>query len=261
MALKASFLWLLLFRSMAETFCADFCTLYFEPTSTFAPISPPLLPWTPTDSCMQIQAHTNTLMWPFIHQLCFSLPLYEAITQLPPLWQSSQITSIWIPPLPLPIHLLPFLVSPCSIWPSSPLSLWLRSHSVITQHGATKEEGKSRDKHSHSEVIHKPLVYLQRSNIGSVSHYNPDSRAKMQECQRLKCLQEKQMESWEKGPHLPRLFNLAWLKLPSGLCALWWFQTKRWCLGWCVKAVCCPCSSQQITFCSSVHGCRDHTCN
>lgn len=229
-------------------FCADFCTLYFETTSTFVPISLPLLPWTPAHSCMQTWAHTNTLMWPVPHQLCFSLPLYEAITQLPPLWQSSQITSIWIPPLPLPLHLLPFIAGPCSIWRPSPLSLWLRSHSVIIQHGATKEEGKTRDKRSHSEAIHKPSVYLQRSNIGSVSRYNPDPWAKTQECQRLKCLREKQMASWEKGPHLPGLFNLAWLKLQSGLCALRWFHIERWCLLWCIKAVCCPCSSHQITF-------------
>lgn len=229
-----------------DIFCADFCTPYFETASTFVPISLPLLPWTPTHSCMQMRTHTNT---PFTHQLSFSLPLHEAITQLPPLWQSSQITSIWIPPLPPPpLHLLPFIAGPCSIGPPSPLSLWLRSHSVIIQHGATKEEGKTRDKHSHSEAIHKPSVYLRCSNIGSVSRYNPDPGAKTQECQRLKCLQEKQMASWEKGLHLPRLFNLAWLKLQSGLCALRWFRIERWCLLWCVKAVCCPCSSHQITF-------------
>lgn len=115
-----------------------FCMLYFERASIFV-LDFPAFAARPAHSCMQIHAHTNTLMRPFTYQLCDSLLLYEAITQLPPLWQSSQITSIWIPPLLLPLYLLP-LARPCSIWPPSPLSLWLRSHSVIIQHRGTKKE-------------------------------------------------------------------------------------------------------------------------
>lgn len=100
-----------------DIFCADFCTPYFETASTFVPISLPLLPWTPTHSCMQMRTHTNT---PFTHQLSFSLPLHEAITQLPPLWQSSQITSIWIPPLP-PRPFICFLLLPAPALSGLPL--------------------------------------------------------------------------------------------------------------------------------------------
>lgn len=64
--------------------------------------------------------HTNTLVRPFTHQLSFSLPLREAITQLPPLWQSSQITSIWIPPLP-PRPFICFLLLPAPALSGLPL--------------------------------------------------------------------------------------------------------------------------------------------
>lgn len=151
-----------------------FCTLYFERASIFV-LDFPAFTATKSRAFMHADSCTHKyLMRPFTHQLCYSLLLYEAITQLPPLWQSSQITSIWIPPLLLPLYLLPFLAHPCSIWPPSPLSLWLRSHSVIIQHRATKKEEKSRDKHSHSEAIHKPSAYLQRGDSGSVSRSNAD---------------------------------------------------------------------------------------
>lgn len=141
MTLKALFLCQILLRTHTiNTFFADFARFILKGPPYLFSISLPLQSQSPAHSCMQIHAHTNTLMRPFTHQLCYSLLLYEAITQLPPLWQSSQITSIWIPPLPSPLYLLPFLAHPCSIWPPSPLSLWLRSHSVIIQHRATKKK-------------------------------------------------------------------------------------------------------------------------
>lgn len=178
MTLKALFLCRILLRNIRITFFfffPEFARFILKGPPYLFLNSLPLQSQSPAHSCMQIHAHTNTLMQPFTHQLCYSLLLYEAITQLPPLWQSSQITSIWIPLLFLRLFIC-FLFLAAPALSGLPLFYPCGSAPILSLSNTEpqKKEEKSRDKRSHSEAIHIPSSYLQRGDSGSVSRSNAD---------------------------------------------------------------------------------------